>query len=115
MIVRANNQPEVTQEVDVMMCWFDHNKPLQLRGKYALRHTTQDVRCIVKEIRYKLNINTLHRDQEDLSLNMNDIGRVSLRVTKPLFVDPYRQNRITGSIILIDESTNNTVAAGMVI
>ncbi len=115
MIVRANNQPEITQDLDVMMCWFDHNKPLQLKGKYTLKHTTQDVRCIVNNIRYKLNINTLHRDQEDLILNMNDIGRVSLRVTKPLFTDPYRQNRITGSIILIDETTNNTVAAGMVI
>ncbi len=115
MIVRANNQPEITQDIDVMMCWFDHNKPLQAKGKYTLKHTTKDVRCIVKEIRYKLDINTLHRDQEDLVLNMNDIGRVVLRVTKPLFIDPYRQNRITGSIILIDETTNNTVAAGMVI
>jgi len=115
MIVRANNQPEITQDLDIMMCWFDHNKPLQLNGKYALKHTTQDVRCIVKEIRYKLDVNSLHRDQEDLAINMNDIARVSLRVTKPLFLDPYRQNRITGSVIIIDETTNNTVGAGMVI
>jgi len=115
MIVRANNQPEITQDLDVMMCWFDHDKPLKLKGKYTIKHTTQDVRCIIKEIRYKLDINSLHRDQEDLVLKMNDIGRVALRVTKPLFIDPYRQNRITGSIILIDETTNNTVAAGMVI
>ncbi len=115
MIVRANNQPDITQNIDVMLCWFDHNKPLQEKGKYSLKHTTQDVRCIVNEIRYKLDINTLHRNQEDRVINMNDIGRVSLRVTKPLFIDPYRQNRITGSIILIDETTNNTVAAGMVI
>ena len=115
MIVRANNQPEITQDLDIMLCWFDHNKPLQVRGKYSLKHTTQDARCIVKEIRYKLDINTLHRNQDDVVLNMNDIGRVTLRVTKPLFIDPYRQNRITGSVILIDEVTNNTVAAGMVI
>ena len=115
MIVRANNQPDITQNIDVMLCWFDHNKPLQEKGKYSLKHTTQDVRCIVNEIRYKLDINTLHRNQEDRVINMNDIGRVSLRVTKPLFIDPYRQNRITGSIILIDETTNNTVAAGMVL
>lgn len=115
MIVRPNNQPEVTQDLEVMLCWFDHMKPLQLRGKYAIKHTTQDARCIVKEIRYKMDINTLHRDVEDRDIHMNDIARVVLRTTKPLFTDEYRQNRITGSIILIDEQTNSTVAAGMVI
>lgn len=115
MIVRANNQPEITQDIDVMMCWFDNTKPLKQKGKFALQHTTQNVRCVVKEIRYKLDINTLHRLQEDKNINMNDIARVSLRVTKPLFIDSYRQNRITGSIILVDEVTNNTVAAGMII
>ena len=115
MIVRANNQPRVTQDIDIMLCWFDHSKPLQVRGKYSIQHTTQSVRCIVKEIRYKLDINTLHRLQDDFSIEMNDIARVSLRTTKPLFVDPYRQNRITGSVILIDEASNNTVAAGMII
>ena len=115
MIVRENNQPEVTQDIEIMLCWFDEKKPLQVRGKYALRHTTQEVRCIVKEVRYKMDINTLHRNQEDNTLNVNDIGRVVLRTTLPLFVDPYRQNRITGSIILIDEATNRTVGAGMII
>jgi sulfate adenylyltransferase subunit 1 len=115
MIVRPHNHPASTQDLEVMLCWFDSAKSLQLRGKYAIRHTTQEARCIVKEIRYKMNINTLHRDTEDLNIGMNDIGRVVLRSTKPLFVDEYRQNRITGSIILIDESTNNTVAAGMLI
>ena len=115
MIVRANNQPEVTQDIDVMMCWFDNTKALKLKGKFALQHTTQNVRCVVKEIRYKLDINTLHRLQDDKEIRMNDIARVSLRVTKPLFIDSYRQNRITGSIILVDEVTNNTVAAGMII
>ena len=98
-----------------MMCWFDNTKPLKQKGKFALQHTTQNVRCVVKEIRYKLDINTLHRLQDDKEINMNDIARVSLRVTKPLFIDSYRQNRITGSIILVDEVSNNTVAAGMII
>ncbi len=115
MIVRTNNQAQTTQDLEIMLCWFDHNKPLQLRGKYALKHTTQDIRCMVKEIKYKLDINTLHREQEDTNIKSNDIARVSLRTTKPIFVDEYRQNRATGSIILIDEATNNTVAAGMII
>lgn len=115
MLVRINNQPETTQDIEVMMCWFDHTKPLRPRGKYTVRHTTQDARCIVKEVRYKLDINSLHRNLEDKTINVNDIGRVVLRTTKPLFVDAYRKNRITGSIILIDEGTNNTVAAGMII
>jgi len=115
MIVRTNNRPEATQDIEVMMCWFDHNKPLQPNGKYAIKHTSQDVRCMVKEIRYKLDINSLHRQQEDFTINSNDIARVVLRTTKPVFVDSYRKNRITGSVILIDEGTNNTVGAGMII
>ena len=115
MIVRTNNQPETVQDLEVMLCWFDQTRPLQERGKYIIRHTTQEARCMVKEVRYKLDINTLHRNMEDRSLRMNDMGRVVLRTTKPLFVDAYRKNRITGSVILVDEGTNNTVAAGMVI
>lgn len=115
MIVRVNNQPRVTQDLDLMICWFDHNKPLQLRGKYAIRHTTQEARCIINDIRYKLDINTLHRHLDDKQIGMNDIARIQIRSTKPLFADEYRKNRITGSIILIDEGTNSTVAAGMVI
>ena len=115
MIVRKHNQPRVEQDLDIMLCWFDHSKPLRVKGKYILQHTTQSVRCLIKGIRYKLDINTLHRNQDDLEINMNDIARVSLRSTKPLFVDAYRQNRITGSVILIDEVTNNTVGAGMII
>ena len=115
MIVRPNNQPEVVQDLDVMICWFDHLKALTPRGKYAIRHSTQEARCIVKEVKYKLDIQTLSRDQEDLEIKVNDIARVVLRSTKPLFIDAYKQNRITGSIILIDEATNNTVGVGMVI
>jgi sulfate adenylyltransferase subunit 1 len=114
MIVRENNQPNVDQDIELMICWFSE-KPMQLNGKYTLFHTTREARCVIKEIRYKLNINTLHRDQEDLKIGMNDIARISIRTTKPLFFDSYRKNRITGSVILIDEGTNATVAAGMII
>lgn len=115
MIVRPHNQPEVSQDIEVMLCWFEQEKPIQIRGKYTVLHTTNEVRCLIKDIRYKLDINTLHRNQEDKILKMNDIGRVVLRTTKPLYFDSYRTNRITGSLILIDEATNNTVAAGMII
>ncbi|MDP4579724.1 MAG: sulfate adenylyltransferase subunit CysN [Saprospiraceae bacterium] len=114
MIVRENNQPNVDQDIELMICWFSE-KPMQPNGKYTLFHTTREARCVIKEIRYKLNINTLHRDQEDLKIGMNDIARISIRTTKPLFFDSYRKNRITGSVILIDEGTNATVAAGMII
>ncbi|MEN0006689.1 MAG: GTP-binding protein [Bacteroidota bacterium] len=114
MIARVNNKPTVAQDLELMVCWFSE-QPMQLRGKYAVLHTTQEVRCIIKEIRYKLNINTLHRDQEDKSIGMNDIARIVIRTTKPLFYDSYRKNRITGSLIIVDEGTNNTVGAAMII
>ncbi len=114
MIVRVNNQPEVSQDMDVMISWFNE-RPLTPRGKYTIMHTTQEARCMVKEIKYRLDINTLHRDLENKEIKMNDIARITLRTTKPLFVDPYRKNRITGSVILVDEGTNETVGAGMII
>jgi len=115
MIVRANNVPDTTQDMDLMICWFDQEKKVQLRGMYALRHTSRDVRCIVKGIRYKMNVNTLHRDLDDKEIGMNDIARITVRTTAPIFTDPYRKNRVTGSVILIDEATNKTVAAGMIV
>ncbi|MCI5082406.1 MAG: GTP-binding protein [Saprospiraceae bacterium] len=114
MIARVNNQPTVGQDLELMVCWF-HDSPLRLRGKYNILHTTRDVRCVVKDIRYKLNINTLHRDQDDKEIKMNDIARVVIRTTQPLFYDSYRKNRITGSLIFVDEHTNETVGAGMII
>ena len=114
MIVRENNAPEATQDIEMMVCWFNE-KPLQPRGKYALLHTTREARCMVKEIRYKVDINTLHRNLEDKEIRMNDIARIAIRTTQPLFIDSYRKNKITGSIILIDEATNETVAAGMIV
>lgn len=115
MIVRSMNRPQATQDIDIMLCWFDHEKPLQLRGKYTVMHTTRSVRCIVQDIRYKMDVNTLHRDLEDKVIAMNDIARIAVRTTQPLFIDAYRKNRVTGSVILIDEMSNNTVAAGMIV
>ena len=115
MIVRANNQPDITQDVEIMLCWFDNDKPLQPKGKYTIMHTSKTARCVIKEVRYKLDINTLHRNEEENTINVNDIGRVVIRTTSPLFTDSYRKNRITGSVILIDEGTNNTVGAGMIL
>ncbi|MFK7908769.1 MAG: EF-Tu/IF-2/RF-3 family GTPase, partial [Chitinophagales bacterium] len=114
MIIRPNNVPKVGQDIDLMICWLGRQKLAQ-RGKYALKHTTADVRCVIKNIRYKLNINNLHRMEEAKDIGMNDIARIQVRTTKPLFYDTYRRNRITGSVILIDEGTNETVAAGMII
>lgn len=114
MIARPNNQPPVLQELELMLCWLD-NTPLNTRGKYVLRHTSNEVRAIVKEVRYKVDVNTLHRNEDDLEVKMNDIARVKLRLAKPIFADSYAKNRITGSVILIDEATNNTVASGMII
>ena len=114
MIVRVKNQPEILQDIEIMVCWMGE-KPLLNKGKYAIKHTTKNVRCVVKEILYKVDINTLHRNTKDKIVICNDIARIAIRVTKPLFVDKYNDNRTTGSLIIIDESTNNTVGAGMII
>lgn len=113
VLVRPNNKPKQEQDIDVMLCWFDNNK-LNTRTKYILKHTSNQVRCLIKEVLYKVDINTLHRNQEDLSIETNDIARVRIRATKPLLIDSYNKNRITGSIILVDENSNETVAAGMI-
>ena len=115
MLVKANNQPVPTQDIDAMVCWFSSDKPLAGRGKYVLRHTTKEVKAIVSEVCYKININTLRKIEEDLTLNLNDIGRIKVRTSAPLIADSYKSNRITGSFVLIDELTNATVAAGMII
>ena len=114
MIIKPDNQPEIGQNIDLMVCWLN-KEPLKLNGKYSLRHTTQDARCIVKDVKYKVNINTLHRVEGDKELGLNDIGRIQIRTTRPLFYDSYKRNRATGSLILVDEFTNETVAAGMII
>ena len=113
MIVRENNRPMVCQDIDIMVCWMNPKK-LQLNGKYTVRHTTKEARCVIRKIHYKVDINTLHRNQDDLEVGMNDIARISIRTTQPFFIDKYQINRITGSMILIDEGTHETVGAGMV-
>lgn len=114
MIVRANNQPNASQDIEVMLCWL-HNDPAKPRAKYTVRHTTNDQKAMIKEVIYKIDINTLGRKTEDTELTMNDICKVKIRTTQPLMIDAYRENRVTGSLILIDEATNETVAAGMII
>jgi sulfate adenylyltransferase subunit 1 len=114
MIVRPNNKPEAAQDIEVMLCWLgnDRAKP---RAKYTIKHTTNDQKAMIQEVVYKIDINTLERKEDDKELGMNDISKVKIRTTKPLMIDPYRENRTTGSIILVDDATNETVAAGMVV
>jgi sulfate adenylyltransferase subunit 1 len=114
MIVHNDNKPQVTQDIDVMICWL-HTKPPVPHAKYYVQHTSREARTIIKEVTYKMNINTLEQITDDLDIKMNEIARVRLRTTQPLFVDSYRKNRFTGSLILIDEATNETVAAGMIV
>jgi bifunctional enzyme CysN/CysC len=114
MICRPHNQPAVSQDVEAMVAWL-HEEPMRPGGKYAIKHTTRTPRAMVKELRYRLDVNTLHRDEDAPTLALNEIGRLQLRVTAPLFTDPYRVNRTTGSFILVDESTNATVGAGMIL
>jgi sulfate adenylyltransferase subunit 1 len=114
MIVRVNNKPEPSQDVDIMMCWLN-SAPMHVGQKYLLRHTSNEVRAMIKEVVYKMDIDTLQRVEDDAQLKANDIGRIRLRTTAPIFADSYRTNRHTGSLILIDEVTNETVAAGMIV
>ncbi|MCB0853618.1 MAG: sulfate adenylyltransferase subunit CysN [Bacteroidetes bacterium] len=114
MIVKPENQSTMGQDIELMICWMNEKK-LVPRGKYRLRHTTRDARCIVKDVRYKVDVNTLHRVEDDKSMGLNDIGRILIRTTVPLLHDSYARNRATGSVILVDEFTNETVAAGMII
>ncbi|MBV9871473.1 MAG: sulfate adenylyltransferase subunit CysN [Frankiaceae bacterium] len=114
MICRPQNRPQATQDVDAMVCWLTSD-PLHVRGMYGLKHTTRNVRAQVKDIEYRIDVNSLHRDETAETLSLNEIGRIKLRTTKPLFVDEYRRNRTTGSFLLIDEATGATVGAGMIL
>lgn len=113
-IVKENNQPQMNQEFDAMICWLD-NKPMNLNTKYCIRHTTKEAKSMVKEIVYKIDITTLQRLENETSLQMNDLARIRIKTTVPLTFDSYRKNRFTGSFILVEEGSNNTVAAGMII
>ncbi|MFT5248292.1 MAG: sulfate adenylyltransferase subunit 1 [bacterium] len=114
MIVRTNNKPNISQDIEVMLCWL-HNDKAKPRTKYSIMHTSNEQKAIIKEVIYKIDINSLTRNNNDNELLMNDISKVKIRTTKPLMFDSYRDNRITGSIILVDDTTNETVAAGMIV
>jgi sulfate adenylyltransferase subunit 1 len=113
-LVKTNNPPQVSQDIEAMICWFS-NKPMPPKAKLVIRHTTQETKAIIQEVKYHVDINTLHKIEEVDGFSMNDIGRITLRTAVPLIHDSYRRNRITGSFILIDPGTNETVAAGMIV
>ena len=114
MIVRTKNKPEASQEMEVMLCWLN-GESAKPRTKYIVKHTSNEQTAMIKEILYKVDINTLGRKFDDTTLNMNDICKAKLRTVRPLMIDSYRENRTTGSLVLVDPSTNETVAAGMVV
>jgi bifunctional enzyme CysN/CysC len=114
MLCRPANQPTTSQDIEAMVCWLS-DEPLRERGMYTIKHTTATHRAMVRDLHYRVDVNTLHREEGAEELRLNEIGRVKLRTTRPLFVDPYSRNRTTGSFILIDETTQNTVGAGMII
>ncbi len=114
MIVDAVNQPVQGQDIELMICWLS-NKPLQLRGKYFLKHTSNEMKCVISNVAFKVNINTLEEIYDDTTIGLNEIAKIAIKTTRPIFYDSYRKNRDTGSLILIDEATNNVVGAGMII
>ncbi len=114
MIVKGNNPPKSTQDIEAMVCWFGE-QPLQPRGKYIIRHTEQETKAVIQSLDYQVDINNFHKVEDATTLSMNDIGRIKLRTAKALHADPYAKNRHTGSFILVDASSNETVAAGMIV
>jgi bifunctional enzyme CysN/CysC len=115
LICRPNNAPSVAQDIEAMVCWMDESRPMVVGGKYAIKHTTRAARAVVRDLHYRLDVNSLHRDESADSLQLNEIGRVKLRTTVPLLADDYRRNRTTGGFIVIDEGSNRTVGAGMIV
>ncbi len=114
MLAKPNNLPKVSQDVEAMICWFSEKQKLDPRGQYLLKHTTNEVKARVQEVVYKVNVNTLHKIEDDREIGLNEIGRVRIRTSAPLLHDSYQRNRVTGSFILVDPFTHDTVAAGMI-
>lgn len=114
MLAKPGNKPTITQDVEIMVCWLNQKKAVA-GSKYLIRHTTNEAKCIIKDVRYRMDINSMTRDEDLKELSMNDIGRITLKTAKPLFIDSYRKNRNTGAVILIDEFSNETVGAGMIV
>ncbi|GAA4915274.1 sulfate adenylyltransferase subunit 1 [Streptomonospora salina] len=115
MLCRPNNQPEASQDIEAMVCWMAESRKLTPRSKLVIKHTTRTAKVMVRDVRYRLDVNSLHRDEEAEDLSLNEIGRVSMRATQPLFADEYKDNRLTGGFVLIEEGTNTTVGAGMIV
>jgi bifunctional enzyme CysN/CysC len=114
MICRPHNKPTVTQDIEAMVCWMISDKPLTSRSRFIVKHTSRTVKAIVKDLHYRIDVNTLHRDESAGQLGLNEVGRVTLRLTQPIFCDPYTRNRLTGGMILIDEAANATAGAAMI-
>lgn len=114
LIVKADNMPQAGQDITLMACWFNE-KPLQVNGRYIVRNYSNDAGCIIKSVDFKVNINTLQKETSDIEVKMNEIAEISIRTSRPLFYDSYKKNNITGSLILVDEGSNETVAAGMIL
>ncbi len=114
MLVSPEDMPVISQDINLMVCWFN-DRPMKTGGKYLLRMNSNEVGCIVKTVEYRMNINTMERDYSNLSISMNDIAHITIKTSKPVFFDSYKKNNITGSMIFIDEHTNETMAAGMII
>ncbi len=114
MICRPNNRPAVAQDIEAMVCWMSSDQVLAKRSRLVVKHTSRTVKAIVTDLHYRIDVNTLHRDESAAQLGLNEIGRVRLRLTQPIFCDPYARNRTTGGLILIDEATNATVGAAMI-
>jgi len=114
MICRPNNRPAAAQDIEAMVCWMSSEAVLARRSRLVVKHTSRTVKAIVTDLHYRIDVNTLHRDESATQLGLNEIGRVRLRLTQPIFCDPYARNRTTGGLILIDETTNATVGAAMI-
>jgi sulfate adenylyltransferase subunit 1 len=114
MLVSGNDMPVISQDINLMICWFNE-RPLKVGGKYIIRINSNEAGCIIKSVNYRMNINNLEHDFENTTIFMNDIADINIRTSKPIFFDSYKKNNITGSMIFIDEGTNETVAAGMII
>jgi bifunctional enzyme CysN/CysC len=114
MICRPNNRPAVAQDIEAMLCWMSSDQVLGRRSRLIVKHTSRTVKAIVTDLHYRIDVNTLHRDESAAQLSLNEVGRVRLRLTQPVFCDPYARNRTTGGLILIDEGTNATVGAAMI-
>jgi sulfate adenylyltransferase subunit 1 len=114
MLAGSNDLPVISQDINLMVCWFNE-RPMKVGGKYLIRINSNEAGCIVRSVSYRMNINTLEQDYENLNVNMNDLAHISIKTSKPVFYDSYKENNITGSMIFIDEGTNETVGAGMII